>query len=269
MPDDTISDETLYPLLRTRTLGRVFTFLEETGSTNQDLLLLAKRGAEEGRVIAAERQSAGRGRMERVWHSPPGVNLYFSLLLRPRQKDPSRIATLPLLAGLAIARAMENCAPGIQAGIKWPNDIWIGGRKGCGILCEMQISKASEAAVVIGCGVNVNLTREEMPLEIRDRATSLRIEAGKSFRRVEVLAALLNSFETLYDRWNLEGLAPLLPDLNGRDVLRGRRLTIALTHDPVTGIAEGIGPDGALLLRDDGGRLIPIYSGEAHICSIH
>lgn len=261
-PDRPCAAEVL-PLLSTRCLGRDLRYLAETGSTNRDVAALAQAGAEQGVAVVADRQNAGRGRMTRVWFSPPDVNLYVSLLLRP-EVEPARAASLPLVAGLAVAEALEYLAPACAPKIKWPNDILSGGRKLCGVLCEMQAEADRVRYIIPGVGVNVNLTRAMLPAELRDRATSLRMEAGHAFSRAAVLAAILNAFEPLYDRWRTDGLEPLLPRLAQRDALCGRKIQLEQGGRLLAGRADGILPDGALRLVTAQGA-VPVYSGEAHI----
>jgi len=251
------------PLLTTRRIGRDCRYVAETGSTNRDVATLADAGADEGVVVTAGTQTAGRGRMTRLWHSPPGVSLYFSMLLRPAV-EPGQASSLPLVAGLAAAEALAGLAPETQPMIKWPNDILIGGKKVCGILCEMQAETDCVRHIIPGVGVNVNLTRAELPEELRGRATSLRIETGHRFSRAAVLAAILNRFEPLYERWCAEGFEPLLDAVGARDVLRGRTITLEQGGRRVEGIGDGLQPDGALRLQTPDG-FVSIYSGEAHI----
>ena len=261
-PDKPCASEVV-PLLTTRRLGRDLRYVAETGSTNRDVAALAQDGAGEGVVVVADRQCAGRGRMTRQWFSPPGVNLYFSMLLRP-DVELGRAASLPLVAGLAVAEAIGRIAPEARPEIKWPNDILCGGKKLCGVLCEMQAETDRVRHVVLGLGVNVNLTRAMLPEELRDRAASLKIIAGRDFSRGAVLAALLNAFEPLADRWCADGLEPLLPALRQRDALFGREIEMEQGGRRIAGRADGIFPDGALRLLTPQG-VVPIYSGEAHI----
>ncbi|MBP5509283.1 MAG: biotin--[acetyl-CoA-carboxylase] ligase [Kiritimatiellae bacterium] len=251
------------PLLETKTIGRDLRYCESTGSTNRDCEKLASEGASEGVVVVAETQTAGRGRQTREWFSPKGVNLYFSLLLRP-EVELSRAASLPLVAGLAVAEAIESVCPELAPRIKWPNDILIARRKICGILCEMQAESARVLSIITGIGINVNLRTESLPDELRPRATSLCMETGRCFDRADVLATILNRFEPLYTRWQSEGLAPLLPGIRERDLLCGTTVGIDRLGDIVTGIAAGIQEDGALRLQTADG-IIPVYSGEAHL----
>ena len=260
---DTPHAPEVVPLLTTRRLGRDFRYAPETGSTNRDAAARAEAGAPEGAVVAAGEQTAGRGRMTREWFSPPGANLYFSIVLRPNA-EPGKAATLPLVMGLAVAEALASFAPETQPLIKWPNDILIGGRKLCGILCEMQAEADCVRHLIAGVGVNLNLARQNLPAALKDRATSLRIETGRSYSRAEALAGILNRFEPLYDAWLAEGLTPLLDAIAARDALQGKTISLEYGGRRIRGLAEGIQPDGALRLVTDQGP-VPIYSGEAHV----
>ncbi len=260
---DTPNAAEVVPLLTTRRIGQDCRYLAETGSTNRDVAALALAGAGEGVVMAAGAQTDGRGRMTRVWFSPPGVSLYFSMLLLPAV-EPGRAASLPLVAGLAVAEALAELAPETEPLIKWPNDILTGGKKVCGVLCEMQAETDCVRHIIPGIGVNVNLKREELPKELRGRATSLRMETGRRFSRAAVLAAILNRFEPLYDLWCVQGLEPLLEAIGARDALRGRLVTVEQGGRHVSGVADGILSDGALRLVTGQGA-VAVYSGEAHI----
>ena len=250
-------------MLTTQRLGRDLRYTAETGSTNRDMAALAQEGAAEGVVVVADRQSAGRGRMTREWFSPPGVNLYASVLLRPAV-ELGRVSSLTLIAGLAVVKAVERLAPEMTPGIKWPNDILCGGRKLCGILCEMHAETDRALHVILGFGMNINVTDAMFPEGVRARATSLKIATGRTFPRGEMLAAVLNIFEPLYVRWCADGLEPFLPELRQRDALFGREIEMEQGGRRFTGKADGISPDCALRLATPQG-VASIYSGEAHI----
>ena len=254
----------ILPRLTTQRMGRNCRYVENTDSTNHDVARLAMDGMAEGLMVVAEQQGAGKGRMARVWFSPPEVNLYFSLLLRPAV-ELSRAASLPLLMGLAVAEALSGLAPEIQPEVKWPNDILLKGRKLCGILCEMHVETDRVGAIIAGVGVNVNLTEEMLPDELRKRATSLRIATGSVFARAQVLSAIINCFEPYYDQWRLEGFAPFVQLLAERDALYGKQVTLEQGGRRLTGKMQGVQADGALLLATAQG-LECVYSGEAHIC---
>jgi len=263
VPNAAVPTEVL-PRLRTRSFGHAYHYLATTPSTNPVLSGLADRGAPEGTVVIAERQEAGRGRMSRGWFSPPDAGLYFSLLLRPTV-DVARVTSLPLVIGLAIADALAPHLPVGEPRVKWPNDIWIGGRKVCGILCELQAEIDGVQHVVAGVGINVNLDARALPVELRSIATSLKMAAGVTVQRAELLASLLDHLERGYAAWQRQGLAPFLKRLRDRDVLLGRSITVERAAGALSGTADGVNPDGSLRLRLPDGRIESIYSGDAHV----
>jgi BirA family biotin operon repressor/biotin-[acetyl-CoA-carboxylase] ligase len=220
---------------------------ESVESTNDDLRLLGQAGIPEGLILLAEHQTAGRGRRGAAWFSPAGESLAVSVLLRPEEPK-SLWPRLALATGLAVAEAIESC--GLQAGIKWPNDVWIGQRKVAGILVE-----AGADFVIIGIGLNVNSS--ELPPEVADIATSLRIEGSQNFSRAEVLAAIIGKFTRRRRQINLD-FSDLISAVRERCVLTGKRVTLITSNGPHTGIIEGIADGGELLLRTEAGleRLI-------------
>ena len=263
VPNAAVPTEVL-PRLRTRSFGHAYHYLATTPSTNPVLSGLADRGAPEGTVVIAERQEAGRGRMSRGWFSPPDAGLYFSLLLRPTV-DVARVTSLPLVVGLAVADALAPYLPDGEPRVKWPNDIWSGARKTCGILCELQTQRGGGQYVIAGIGINVNLEVQILPAELREIATSVKMATGRTVQRAELMAALLEHLEQGYDVWQRQGLAPILEQLRERDALLGRTITVEQTGGTVTGTADGINPDGSLRLRLKNGQAESVYSGDAHI----
>lgn len=253
--------------LHTQKMGRALLFFREAQSTNLLLGQQAAAGAAEGLVVVADHQTAGRGRMGRSWFSPAGVNLYCSILLRP-MVGLDRVATLPLVVGLAVARALETVAPGLGVAIKWPNDLHTGGRKIGGILCEMASEPDGVSHVVVGIGINVNLCRSRLPRALSGLATSLTMETRRTFSRAELLANLLDALETFYSTWCAQGLAPFLPDLASRDALKGRTVQIEQGGHHVAGKADGIQADGTLALRQPDGSCLSVCSGEVHLTGL-
>ncbi len=233
------------PLLRGR-FGRPYLW-QETCPSTQDVL----RGSDlpEGAVAVTEHQTAGRGREGRRWEDTPGASLLASILLRPPVGAPTE--QLALVAGLAVAEAVEE--RGETAKVKWPNDVLIGGRKVAGILLE-----AAEGVVVCGVGINVNQTTTAMPAETRTPAASLLTVAGDTRDRAALLVVLLDLLERRYDAWLRRGLAPLLPELEHRDALRGRTVTV----EDVTGTAAGVAQDGRLRVARADGTEALVASGE-------
>jgi len=244
---DLLDREEVVSRLASPSPWKEFLFFPVIDSTNSKALEAAEEGAPHGTVVCADAQTRGRGRMGRRWHSPPGLNLYASLLLRP-PVSPAAAASLALVAGVALARAVEREA-GLEAGLKWPNDLLIGGRKAAGILAEMSSDPDGVRYVVIGVGLNVNARRSAFPPDLRARATSLRIEAGRSFRRAPLLAAFLDAFAACYGVFLSEGFAALLPEWRRRDVLAGQRVTLRVGEALREGIAEGVDGNGYLLFR--------------------
>lgn len=264
-PDSPIPEE-VQPRLTTARLGRQMTALAEIDSTNRWLADKAETNLPEGFTVTAEAQKAGRGRLDREWFSPTSLNLYTSILLRPAVPL-DRVASLSLVLGLAVRRALLALAPELDPRLKWPNDIWIGDRKLCGILCDMRAEPERVRHVVAGIGLNVNITASTLPAALRPTATSLRIATGRPHSRAAVLAAILNQLEPLYDAWLADGLAPLQEELNRADLLRGRAITLSQGPRLLHGTAAGIAPDGALLLAGADGPT-PVYSGDVSIRSI-
>ncbi len=215
-------------------------------STNDRIRDLAGAGAPEYCVVTAEEQTRGRGRGGTHWSSPPGKGLWVSVLLRPGP-EVSR-AVIPVLLGLAAARAIEAVAPGLHAGLKWPNDVLLGGRKVCGILCE----SSGEGAVVAGIGVNLRQKPGDFPAELRERAVSVEEAAGTRVSRSTLAGGLVTEARRLLSS-SLAGMQEtVVAELELRDVLRGRRVRCAAG---VEGVARGIDSSGALLVESRGGVL--------------
>lgn len=223
-------------------------FVRETvDSTNDEVRMLAQAGAPDGVIVIAERQMAGRGRRGAAWFSPVGESLAFSVLVKP-QEPKALWPRLALAAGLAVAEAVETF--GIEAGIKWPNDVWIHGKKTCGILVE-----AGADFAVVGIGLNVNSTG--FPTEVADIATSMRIEAGREFSRAEVLGEIIRKFAKRRLQIGQE-FDELVSAVSVRCVLTGKRVSLTTASGPRDGTVTGIAPGGELLLQTDHGieRLI-------------
>ncbi|HEV8573976.1 MAG TPA: biotin--[acetyl-CoA-carboxylase] ligase, partial [Dehalococcoidia bacterium] len=180
--------------LTTRVVGRRFLYLTSTGSTMDVARAEAEAGAPHGTAVLAEEQTKGRGRFDRVWVSPAGKNLYLTLIMRPSLE---RLRSLSIVSSLAVALAVEDVTD-LTPRIKWPNDVLINGRKLCGILVESETSGSSVEYALVGPGINVNFDVSQAP-EIAQIATSVKLEIGRETSREDLLAALLNRFEQLYD----------------------------------------------------------------------
>ncbi len=234
--------------------------LAVTDSTNSRAMELAERGAPHGTVVVADAQTGGRGRLGRRWISPPGRNIYVSVLLRPDLPN-AEAPRLSLVAGIALADATEG--EDVPGSLKWPNDLYLGERKAGGILAEMASGGDRVRHVVIGVGINVNLGEDEIPEEIRGKATSLRIHAGREFPREALLASFLGAFGRRYVEFLAGGFAAIRPAWDRRDFLRGRRVLVRGPGWEAWGVARGVDGNGAFLFRRDGsGADEPLHSGE-------
>jgi BirA family biotin operon repressor/biotin-[acetyl-CoA-carboxylase] ligase len=239
---------------------REIVVLDATDSTNSRAMEMAENGAPHGTLVFADSQSGGRGRLGRHWLSPPGKNLYVSLLLRP-DIPVAAVPRLSLVAGVALADMAEEL--GVPGWLKWPNDLYIGERKAAGILSEMASDLDRVRHVTVGVGINVNMEEADFPADLRDRATSLRMHSDRPFRRVEVLARFLDAFGGRYQEFLAGGFAALRPGWERRDFLRGRRVRVRSGETSVWGEACGVDEGGALLFRRDGAPAPePLQSGE-------
>ena len=237
----------LKPRAGTGTLGGPLVHRSETGSTNDDARGLAFAGAPHGSVVIAEHQTAGRGRVGRTWTAPPGCGLTFSVLVR---MPSSRMELLPFAAALAVCEACEETAP-VSCAIKWPNDVWIEGRKAAGILIE---SRPQDDWAVIGIGLNVDTAMDELAPELRETATSLRIATGGEVDRDAVLDVLCEQLSAWTEA--LHRPERVLTAFRERDALYGRRIAWTSGGNRTSGEARGIEADGALVVfTDDGQRL--------------
>jgi BirA family biotin operon repressor/biotin-[acetyl-CoA-carboxylase] ligase len=259
-PHDPLDQPTVARLLATSWLGRRHIHLDTCGSTNDVVAAEARAGAAEGLVVTADAQTDGRGRMGRTWHAPAGSNLTFSLLLRP-QRAAVEIPPITLLAGGALAAAVR--ALGFEARLKWPNDLLLGepgaGRKLAGILTEATTEGDRIGHVVVGIGLNVNAT--DFPPELAAKATSLYRAGGVALSRADVLARVLGAFEDAYDAFKARGAAAAT-ELWEAHADRGTRCRARVEGVDVEGVTAGVDATGALLLRDDGGAVRRVVSGE-------
>ena len=235
---------------------------QETPSTIDLARAAAERGAGEGTVIIAGRQTAGRGRLGRTWASPPG-GLWVSAVLRPRL-DPGDLGKLAIGAAVAAAEAVEEQA-GLSVGLKWPNDLLVGDRKLGGLLLDSHLRAGKTSYVILSLGLNLNVEAEAFPPELRGRATSVLIEAGRELASEEMLQAFLNGLEECYHLATSGPEEQLLRRWRQRDVCEGRRVTVRLgaeTGPEVRGVALGVDRGGALRLRQESGEEISLTAGE-------
>jgi BirA family biotin operon repressor/biotin-[acetyl-CoA-carboxylase] ligase len=240
-----LAPEHVEPLLRGR-FGRPYLYEERCPST-QDLLDASMR---EGTVAVADEQTAGRGRMGRRWEAPAGTAIQFSVLLKPPANR--RAPELSLVAGVAVADAVERTI-GLAVQIKWPNDVMLRRTKVAGCLAE-----ARNGAVVLGIGINVNQTRDQLPPVAGSPPGSLLVATGREWPRASLLAMLLADLERCYSEWLVGGLDALYPYLGSRDFLRGRHVSV----DGTSGTAVKIDREGRLEIAVGHGDVRTVESGE-------
>jgi BirA family biotin operon repressor/biotin-[acetyl-CoA-carboxylase] ligase len=234
-----------------------FIRLEETGSTNDEARRLALDGAANGTVIIAESQTAGRGRRGSAWVSPAGRNLLCSILLRP-DWPLEHWPRLTHVVALAISEALE--AAGVFPKIKWPNDLYLNGRKCCGILLETASSKEG-MFVVIGFGLNVNLTADEVPEEILAIATSLQIETERTWDREHLLQDILRRLASRAQQAS-QDFGVIVNAVTTRSLLIGKRVSLQSNQAEHRGEVLGLSPQGGLLFQADGGPVQEILSAD-------
>ncbi len=245
-------------------IGNRLEFNKVTVSTNADAFHLAEEGAAEGTVVLADSQSGGKGRRGRIWASPAGVNLYCSVVLRPAIM-PHEAPQLTFLSAVAVARAIEHTTK-LTPEIKWPNDLLIAGKKVAGLLNEMSAETDGINFVVLGIGVNLNMTARQFPPDLRQPATSLLIESGAQVDRSHFAVIMLNELDRLYSDFLRHGFAPVREEWQQRCNARGRRILVTDSGTECTGgMFAGIDSDGALLLQTDDGQLQRITCGDVRI----
>jgi BirA family biotin operon repressor/biotin-[acetyl-CoA-carboxylase] ligase len=235
----------------------------ETGSTNADAFLIAEEGAVEGTVVLADRQLAGKGRLGRRWESPVGVNVYCSVVLRPKL-PPYEAPQLTFLSAVAVARTIL-ATTGLQPAIKWPNDLLINGRKVAGLLNEMNAETDQVGFVILGIGVNLNMRQDQFPADLRYPATSLLLETGSSVSRQTFIVRLLRELDQEYCRFCMSGFGPVREEWSRYCNAFGREVSVELGTNRLQGPFAGIDHDGALLVQLSDGRLERIVSGDVTV----
>lgn len=246
--------------LSTSVLGLNLVHMEEVASTNAEAKKLAREGCPEGTVIVAETQKGGKGRLGRVWFSPRSRGLWFSIVLRP----PINLVDTPqvtMVTAVAVATAVREHT-GVPAGIKWPNDILVDGKKICGILVELNAEMDCVNFLVAGIGLNVNIKKNEFPPELADIVTSLEIESGRHIYRVPLLRCLLQHLEKWYHRWLNEGFAAVLNKWRQMCVTLDCPVTVHTIKETYSGYAVDVDDTGALLVRTGDGSVQRLIAGE-------
>jgi BirA family biotin operon repressor/biotin-[acetyl-CoA-carboxylase] ligase len=261
---DILSVEEVREKLNTTRIGRQLVCLPETTSTNADAFHLAEAGAEDGTTVIADAQNGGKGRRGRVWSSPSGVNLYCSVVLRPAIM-PHEAPQLTFLSAVAVARAIAQTTALVPE-IKWPNDVLISGRKVAGLLNEMSAETDRVNFVILGIGVNLNMTLAQFPADVRTPATSLLLEQGLPVNRAQFAARMLGELDRLYTDFLHHGFGPVRDEWQQRCNANGREVVVSEADvETVRGMFHGIDGDGALLLRFPDGTVERILSGDVRV----
>lgn len=261
---DILTEESIRSFLTGSLISEVHA-LKTVDSTNNEAKRWAQQGAPHGSLFVADEQTGGKGRLGRVWKSPAGTGLWFSVLLRPKA-EPEQVTGLTLTAGLSVAKAIQKLT-GCKAQIKWPNDVVIGSQKVCGILTEMAAEMESVEYVIPGIGVNVNT--ESFPEEIAFKATSLYLSTGKKWSRAELLGAILQEMECLLDRQEQGGVQAILEEYRENCVTIGRKVSTQRGNIRLSGIAEDVTEGGELVVRQSNGSQLVINSGEVSVQGIY
>lgn len=261
--------ESIRQELKTAWAGRgQIAYAQEMPSTNAVLKQLAREGAPHGSLAVCHHQTAGKGRIGRSWETPPGEALTQSLLLRPRLK-PEEAQLCTFAAALAVVRAVKRCCPGLEPGVKWPNDVVIGSGKCAGILSEMGMEDGRVAYVVTGVGLNVN--QLVFPEELRDKAVSLlgemrrRNAAQPPLSRLALLGTYLEEMEALMDALQCRGFDGIREEYEAVSVTLGKGVQVIAPAETYTGVAEAVDETGALLVRLGDGSLRTVLCGDVSV----
>jgi BirA family biotin operon repressor/biotin-[acetyl-CoA-carboxylase] ligase len=259
-PDLLHADDLASRLGKTKVIGRDIRVFQETTSTNDVIERLARDGVKEGAVVFAESQSKGRGRLGRKWLSPSNKGLWFSILLRPALL-PQEATQLTVASATALRRSVEK-ETGLKAGVKWPNDILVNGRKVAGILTEMSAELDRVKHVILGIGVDVNLNNSDFPADLRKSVTSLKIELGRPISRSELAVQVLRELDDDYARVCSGNFPSVADEWEEHCMTIGEVVSIRTGSRQIRGRAESLAEDGALLVRTEHGHLERIVGGD-------
>lgn len=263
---DTISKAELESRMDTRWAGREVVYFYETDSTNNDAKKLAEEGAKEGTLVAADFQGKGKGRRGRTWVTPHKEAIAMSIIVRP-QIRPEKASMMTLVIGMAAARAIQKNT-GLDAKIKWPNDVVVNGKKVSGTLTEMSMEMEGIHYVVIGTGINANVAG--FPEELRDIATSLMLETGKKVDRAAVICDTMKYFEEYYEKFmKTQDMTLLAEDYSSLLVNMNCQVRVLEPENEFEGVARGIDELGQLLVETQDGAVKKIYAGEVSVRGIY
>ena len=265
-----LSTEKLGTLLPSKILNQSLFVFDELPSTNTFALELARNPTPQGTVILADRQTAGRGRLQRTWFSPPGSNIYGSLIFSSN-RHVQDLGWIPLMAGTAIAQAIEDTSE-ISISLKWPNDILINEQKVGGILCESFKRDSTETCVVIGFGINVNLSESEFPKDLEQTATSLQIHSQHPLDRHQLFKSIIPSLEQAWEALNTQGPPACQLAYSARCRTLGKQILVQFPDgSTLEGMAQFIGEQGQLQMvpsssdaTGQSARIVDVHAGDIY-----
>lgn len=246
--------------LETKTFGRQIVYYDSVVSTQKIAHELSQNGEKEGTIVVADEQTGGKGRMARSWHSPKEKGIWMSMIVRPKipiHKTPQ----LTLLTAVALVEGIEE-ATGLQASIKWPNDVLINGKKVAGILTELVAEADQVHSVIIGIGINVNQRSEDFPDAIRSTASSMALEKGEPIHRATVIQKFLKAFEKWYETYLKHGFKPLKLMWESCTISLHKEIRARTLAGTIVGKALGINEEGALLIETPEGTIEKVYSAD-------
>lgn len=257
---DKVNAANVQHYLSTEKYGRNITYLESCASTQIIAHEAAQEDVEDGTVILAEEQTAGKGRMARPWDSKAGKGIWMSVIARPRLA-PQQAPQMTLVAAVAVTRAIEEVT-GLMPQIKWPNDLLLNGKKITGILTELQTEPDMIKAIILGIGINVNQNQADFPLELEEIASSLKIEKGEAIDRTYLIAKILGYLEEYTKLYETHGFSPIKLLWESYSNTAGKRIRAVMLNETIEGIARGISEDGMLELQLADGTIRGIYSAD-------
>ncbi len=243
-------------------IGRNILFYERIGSTNTIAYAIAEE-TDEGTVVIANSQEKGKGRLGRVWISPPDKNIYMSIIIKPNLISED-VTLITLMAAVACTRALKRLTD-LDIRIKWPNDLILNDRKFGGILTELKIHKKRVIFAVIGIGLNINVDINVFPQEIRDISTSILNETGKLYSRSEIIAEILDEIDYWYKVLKEDNRLKILSEWERLSCTLGREIKVIINRNTYFGLAESIDNQGMLMLRLSSGELMRISSGDVKV----
>ncbi|WP_353095758.1 biotin--[acetyl-CoA-carboxylase] ligase [Tissierella praeacuta] len=263
---DILTYEEIKKYLDTEFIGRNIYYFDSINSTNKKAKEMALE-EKEGTVVVAEEQISGKGRLGRQWISPKGKGIWMSIILKPKC-EPMTVAKITLLGAAAVHKALSNM--NIKSQIKWPNDILINGKKICGILTEMSAELNMINYVVMGIGINANLSEEDIPEDLKDKGTSIKISEGKKIDRKELLANIVNEFEKFYIEFRDNNTISIAIDIcKENSALIGREIRVIKGREIKLGKAVNINEEGELVVEFEDGVIANLYSGEVSVRGIN